>query len=103
MQRKVRDFLSYFLCVGERELDALEAISKKAMPVEEVAKKLNISRSLAQRYLKSLVAMRLAERKRIKTERGKKFVYKSKPQKEIKRMLKESIRLWYKELMKQLK
>lgn len=99
--RSLEDLIMLVFCLSKRDVEILKLI-KQEKTVEEVAKKVSISRASAQRYLKTLVSLGLAERKLITGKRGRKYIYVSIPQRELKKKLKDEVEKWYTNVKKLL-
>ena len=99
--RNLEDLIMLIFCLTERDIKILKLI-RREKTVKEVADKLGISRASAQRYLKTLVSLGLAERKLKISKRGRKYVYVSIPKEELKEKLRVEIEKWYNNVRKLL-
>ncbi|MCS4541108.1 MAG: MarR family transcriptional regulator [Euryarchaeota archaeon] len=99
----VNDIIKCLLCIGDTEIQILEILKKREATVEEIAEKLKINRSTAQRCLQTLVATGLIFRKSTTEIKGRKFIYRAISERELKEILKNTAEQWYQKVMESLK
>jgi predicted transcriptional regulator len=96
----VEQVMQCLLGVRELEIEIYSSLLKEPGTPDEIAKRVNKSRSLVQRALQNLVGFGMAYRKPVKRTRGRAFEYAAVTKEEVRKSLRKAFKSWSKSIGK---